>query len=67
MHQASLAYEFLHRRGYRNMKVLDGGIPRWFRQGYPVAGRKVGAIEHVPYPPAVREFERRLRESAPPG
>lgn len=35
--------------------------------GYPVAGRKLGAIEHVPYPPAVLEFERRLRESAPAG
>ncbi len=35
--------------------------------GSPVAGRKVGAIEHVPYPPAVREFERRLRENVPAG
>ena len=50
------------------MQVLDGGIPGWYRQGYPVAGRRVGAaIEHRPYPPAVLEFERRLRAGASPG
>jgi 3-mercaptopyruvate sulfurtransferase SseA len=55
-----LAYEFLHRRGYRNMKVLDEGIPGWQRRGFPVTGRRVGRFEHRPYSPAVLEFERRL-------
>jgi 3-mercaptopyruvate sulfurtransferase SseA len=61
-----LAYEFLYRRGYRNLKILEGGIPDWYRKGYPVAGRRVGAIEHAPYAPEVVEFERRLRAEAPP-
>jgi rhodanese-related sulfurtransferase len=31
-----LASDKLYKAGYRNMVVLDEGIPGWFRLGYPV-------------------------------
>jgi rhodanese-related sulfurtransferase len=31
-----LASEKLYRAGYRNMVVLDEGIPGWYRLGYPI-------------------------------
>jgi hypothetical protein len=55
-----LAYKFLERRGYSNMKVLREGIPGWAQKKYPMEGRRLGAVEHRPYPSAVREFEQRL-------
>jgi hypothetical protein len=45
------------------MKVLREGIPGWAQKGYPIEGRRTGAIEHRPYPPEVLEFERRLAAS----
>jgi hypothetical protein len=55
-----LAYKFLERQGYSNMKVLKEGIPGWVQRKYPVEGRRIGAVEHRPYSVAVREFEERL-------
>ena len=63
MHQASLAYTFLARQGYRNMKVLKEGIPGWAQKKYPVEGSAPGKFSHRPYPQAVRDFEQRLRAS----
>ena len=60
MHQASLAYKVLEQKGYRNMRVLREGIPGWQQKGYPLEGRRSGAIEHRPYPEAVLDLERRL-------
>ena len=60
MHQASLAYKFLERKGYRNMMVLKEGLPGWAQKRYPMQGPRTGAIEHRPYSQAVRDFERRL-------
>ena len=60
MHLASLAYKALERKGYRNMRVLREGIPGWQLKGYPMEGKKKSAIEHRPYPDAVRDLERRL-------
>jgi hypothetical protein len=31
----------LHERGYRNMKVLDEGLPGWLERRYPLEGTKV--------------------------
>jgi hypothetical protein len=43
------------------MRVLREGIPGWAQKGYPLEGRRIGAtIEHRPYPPIVRELERRF-------
>jgi rhodanese-related sulfurtransferase len=36
---ASLAYQYLYRQGYRNMQVLEKGIPGWQQQQYPMQGR----------------------------
>jgi hypothetical protein len=36
---ASLAYEHLYRQGYRNMQVLEEGIPGWEKRQYPMQGR----------------------------
>jgi len=33
---ASLAYQFLYRQGYRNMAVLEGGMPAWLERRYPL-------------------------------
>jgi len=55
-----LAYKFLERQGYSNMKVLREGIPGWTQRKYPMEGRRTGAVEHRPYSLAVREFEQRL-------
>lgn len=60
MHLASLAYKALEQRGYRNMRVLREGIPGWQQKGYPLEGRRLGAVEHRPYPEAVVALERRL-------
>lgn len=60
-----MAYKFLAQKGYRNMKVLKEGIPGWQRKGYPMEGRRLGAVTHLPYPPFVRDFERRLNASGP--
>ncbi|MFQ5521175.1 MAG: hypothetical protein ACE5FK_07240 [Candidatus Methylomirabilia bacterium] len=52
-----MAYEILYRRGYRNMKVLQEGIPGWYRLGYPVNGQRVGSFEHRFYSPAAAVLE----------
>ena len=31
----------LYENGYRNMKVLDGGIVGWYQKRYPMEGTKV--------------------------
>jgi 3-mercaptopyruvate sulfurtransferase SseA len=31
-----LAYQFLYRQGYRNMTVLEGGMPAWQERRYPL-------------------------------
>ena len=59
-----MAYKFLERQGYANMKVLREGIPGWVQRKYPMEGRRTGAVEHRPYSLAVREFEQRLLGSA---
>lgn len=41
---ASLAYQILYSRGYRNMKVLDEGIPGWIEQGHATAGSVSGYV-----------------------
>jgi rhodanese-related sulfurtransferase len=30
----------LHKEGYRNMKILDEGIPGWYQKGYPMEGTR---------------------------
>jgi len=42
---ASLAYERLWMLGYRNIRVLDEGIPGWIEQAYPTEGAMSG---HAP-------------------
>ena len=59
-----MAYKFLERQGYSNMKVLREGIPGWAQRKYPMEGRRTGAVEHRPYSLAVREFEQRLLGTA---
>jgi hypothetical protein len=44
--------------------VLREGIPGWAQKGYPLEGRRAGAIEHRPYPTAVADLEKRLRDPA---
>jgi len=39
---ASLAYKKLYAKGYRNLSVLDEGIPGWVEQGYPTEGWRAG-------------------------
>jgi 3-mercaptopyruvate sulfurtransferase SseA len=34
-----LAYERLWGLGYRNIRVLDEGIPGWIEKGFPTEGR----------------------------
>jgi len=60
-----VAWKFLERKGYRNMKVLREGIPGWHQKGYPVEGRRLGVIEHRPYSAAIRELEQSLGEARP--
>lgn len=35
---ARAAYRVLYQKGYRNMVILDEGIPGWADRHYPVAG-----------------------------
>jgi 3-mercaptopyruvate sulfurtransferase SseA len=57
---ASLAYKKLYAKGYRNLRVLDEGIPGWVDQGYPTEGWRASddsPIGHRPtyrYPPLLR-------------
>jgi 3-mercaptopyruvate sulfurtransferase SseA len=37
-----MAYKKLYAVGYRNLKVLDEGIPGWVEQGYPTGGWQAG-------------------------
>ena len=37
-HLASLAYGKLYQLGYRNVKVLDEGLPGWVQAGLPTEG-----------------------------
>ena len=37
-----MAYKKLYAMGYRNLKVLDEGIPGWMEQGYPTEGWQAG-------------------------
>jgi hypothetical protein len=34
------AYKILYRAGYRNMVILDEGIPDWARKRYPTDRRE---------------------------
>jgi hypothetical protein len=49
---ASLAYKKLYAQGYRNLKVLDEGIPGWVELGYPTEGWRAGddsiPVGHAP-------------------
>jgi 3-mercaptopyruvate sulfurtransferase SseA len=57
---ASLAYKKLYALGYRNLRVLDEGIPGWVEQGYPTEGWRtsddapVGHGSTYGYPPLLR-------------
>jgi 3-mercaptopyruvate sulfurtransferase SseA len=57
---ASLAYKKLYAKGYRNLKVLDEGIPGWVEQGYPTEGWRasddapVGDRPSYRFPPLFR-------------
>jgi 3-mercaptopyruvate sulfurtransferase SseA len=57
---ASLAYKKLYAKGYRNLKVLDEGIPGWIEQGHPTEGWGASAAApfpghaRPPYPPPLR-------------
>ena len=42
-----MAYKSLHARGYRNIAVLDEGIPGWVEQGFPTEGTQAEG----PFPP----------------
>jgi rhodanese-related sulfurtransferase len=37
-HLASLAYQYLYRLGYRNIRVLKEGLPGWQERHYPIKG-----------------------------
>jgi 3-mercaptopyruvate sulfurtransferase SseA len=39
-----LAYGKLYARGFRNLRVLDEGIPGWIQEGYPTEGTKAGYV-----------------------
>jgi 3-mercaptopyruvate sulfurtransferase SseA len=41
---ASLAYETLYARGFRNLRILDEGIPGWIEQGQPTEGAVSGYV-----------------------
>jgi len=42
---ASLAYQQLYRAGYRNIQVLEEGLPGWQQHQYPLEGlRQQSAI-----------------------
>ncbi len=41
---ASLAYEALYAKGYRNLRILDEGIPGWIEQGHPTEGAVSGYV-----------------------
>jgi 3-mercaptopyruvate sulfurtransferase SseA len=45
---ASLAYKKLFAAGYRNLRVLDEGIPGWVEQGYPTEGWRAGNDAPLP-------------------
>jgi rhodanese-related sulfurtransferase len=38
---ARAAYDILSAKGFKNLKVLDEGIPGWYQKGYPVEGSRV--------------------------
>ena len=44
-----MAYQKLYAMGYRNLKVLDEGIPGWVEQGYPTEGWQAGGEAPLPW------------------
>jgi 3-mercaptopyruvate sulfurtransferase SseA len=42
----SLAYEQLYRAGYRNIHVLNEGLPGWQQRHYPVEGQQRQSQRH---------------------
>ena len=44
-----MAYQKLYAMGYRNLKVLDEGIPGWVEQGYPTEGWQAGGEAPPPW------------------
>jgi 3-mercaptopyruvate sulfurtransferase SseA len=56
---ASLAYERLWALGYRNLRVLDEGIPGWIEKGYPTEGAVSGYV-----PDHRRDYARLLPGAA---
>jgi 3-mercaptopyruvate sulfurtransferase SseA len=53
---ASLAYKKLFAKGYRNLRVLDEGIPGWVEQGYPTAGWRTSDDVPVGHGPTYRHL-----------
>jgi hypothetical protein len=56
-----LAYGKLHGMGYRNMKVLDEGIPGWIEQKLPTEGWQ----SHGPFVPHGDETYRAVGVEPP--
>jgi hypothetical protein len=44
-----VAYKKLYAMGYRNLKVLDEGIPGWVEQGHPTEGWQAGGEAPPPW------------------
>jgi 3-mercaptopyruvate sulfurtransferase SseA len=58
---AGLAYQSLHAKGYRNLRVLDEGIPGWIQQGYPTEGTVSGYV-----PDHTRDYQMLSGARLPP-
>jgi len=53
---ASLAYQFLYQQGYRNMTVLEGGLPAWLDRRYPLQQLSRESKRQRPLSPLRRGF-----------
>ena len=61
-HLASLAYGKLQTMGYRNLKVLDEGLPGWVQAGLPTEGSQARG----PFVPHGDETYRAVGVEPPP-
>ena len=60
-HRATYFASFLMRYGYKNVRVVDGGIAGWAEKGYPLYNAHLGEIKVTKYNKELKE-EYKVRQ-----